>query len=76
MHLCILDGLPIRLTMKQIIKLTNKPFTLKYWSNDYLVMPARYMTEVKGAHKDDLSFLHNISDVWTILTCTLNDSTD
>ena len=36
---------------------------IRYWTKDYLVLPLKYLYDVKHADKRHLSFLDNIPDV-------------
>lgn len=37
---------------------------MRYWSKDYLVLPAKYLHDVRRAPKEQLSFTDTISDVF------------
>ncbi|KAI1457505.1 cytochrome P450 [Annulohypoxylon moriforme] len=40
----------------------NEPFVVRWWANDFLVMPPKYLKDVKGAGWRHLSFFQNISN--------------
>ncbi|OCL14896.1 cytochrome P450, partial [Glonium stellatum] len=42
----------------------GKPFALRYWGKQYLVLPPKYLADIKRADKDHLSFFDSISDVF------------
>ncbi|KAF2789623.1 cytochrome P450 monooxygenase, partial [Melanomma pulvis-pyrius CBS 109.77] len=43
-------------------KSTGKPFVVRWWANDYIVMPPKYLNDVRGASWRHLSFFENISN--------------
>ncbi|OCL06610.1 cytochrome P450 [Glonium stellatum] len=42
----------------------QKPFLISYWAHDYLVLPLKYLTDIRLADKAHLSVNHAISDVF------------
>jgi len=47
----------------QISRVTGKPFYVRYWQKDYLILPTKYLPDVRRASRDHLSFVDSISDV-------------
>ncbi|KAF2265004.1 cytochrome P450 [Lojkania enalia] len=47
-----------------ITKVTGKPFYVRYWAQDYLVLPSHYLQDVRRADKNQLNFVDSISDVF------------
>lgn len=44
--------------------MTGKPFFVRYWARDYLVLSPKYLPDVRRAAKEDLIFVDSISDVF------------
>ncbi|KAH6666347.1 cytochrome P450 [Halenospora varia] len=44
-----------------VIKKTQKPFAVRWWAHDFLIMPPKYLKDVRGAAAGHLSFFDNIS---------------
>lgn len=36
---------------------------MKWWARDYIILPPKYLPDIKHADSDELSFLTNLSDV-------------
>jgi aspirochlorine biosynthesis cytochrome P450 monooxygenase len=43
---------------------TGKPFLVQYWQKEYMVLPAKYLPDVRRAARDHLTFLETISDTF------------
>ncbi|CAJ2504433.1 Uu.00g118270.m01.CDS01 [Anthostomella pinea] len=48
---------------RQITKVSGKPFFVRYWQRDYMVLPSKYLPDVRRAGRDHLAFFETISDV-------------
>jgi hypothetical protein len=51
------------ISVLQISRVTGKPFYVRYWQKDYLILPTKYLPDVRRASRDHLSFVDSISDV-------------
>ncbi|MCJ1352291.1 MAG: hypothetical protein MMC33_002275 [Icmadophila ericetorum] len=49
---------------RNIIKASQKPFLVRYWDKDYVILPLKYLIDVKHADKKHLSFNDSIPDVF------------
>ncbi|KAI0401578.1 cytochrome P450 [Xylaria palmicola] len=54
----------IRKGYEEINKALGLPFRIKYWSHEYIIMPAKYLKDLKTARKDHASFSESIQDVF------------
>ena len=52
--------------------MTGKPFFVRYWARDYLVLLPKYLPDVRRAAKEDLIFVNKISDVFSLYNWTGN----
>lgn len=65
-HALILSN-PVAQLVKEGYKKFNKlqkPFLVSYWAHDYLVLPLKYLPDIRRADKAHLSLNHAISDVF------------
>ncbi|OCL14898.1 cytochrome P450 [Glonium stellatum] len=46
----------------QIMKSSDKPFVVRWWAKDYIIMPSKYLTDLRTAGWSHLSFFRNIND--------------
>ncbi|KAI0516999.1 cytochrome P450 [Xylaria bambusicola] len=46
----------------QISRVSGRPFWLRYWQRDYLVLPAKYLPDIRRANREHLSFFDSIKD--------------
>lgn len=46
-----------------ICRTTGKPFLVSYWQKDYMILPAKYLPDIRGAGRDHLAFVDSISDI-------------
>lgn len=44
--------------------MTGKPFFVRYWARDYLVLSPKYLPDVRRAPKENPIFVDSISDVF------------
>ncbi|RYP49413.1 hypothetical protein DL768_004886 [Monosporascus sp. mg162] len=47
---------------QRVSRVTGKPFFVRYWQKDYLILPVKYLPDVRRANRDHLAFLDTISD--------------
>ncbi|KAK8044780.1 gibberellin cluster-kaurenoxidase (diterpencyclase) [Apiospora rasikravindrae] len=47
----------------RVTKTTGKPFTVRWWARDFLILPPGYLHALNGADWHHLSFYRTISDV-------------
>ncbi|KAK8044771.1 membrane dipeptidase [Apiospora rasikravindrae] len=40
------------------------PFRVQYWGREYVILPTKYLQDLKGSNKDHLSFFKSIQDVF------------
>ncbi|CAI6334293.1 unnamed protein product [Periconia digitata] len=52
----------------EIIKKTGRPFVVRWWAKDYIIMPPKYLNDVRGAGWQHLSFFANISSALHLYT--------
>ncbi|OAL00888.1 cytochrome P450 [Phaeosphaeriaceae sp. SRC1lsM3a] len=52
----------------KITKRTGKPFVVRWWARDYLVMPPRYLNDVRGANSRHLNFFYSIGEAFHLHT--------
>lgn len=52
----------------QIGKPKQMPFIMKWWAKEYIILPPKYLDDLRRADKESLSFLTNISDVCSIVS--------
>ncbi|KAH8197410.1 hypothetical protein TruAng_008433 [Truncatella angustata] len=50
---------------QKITKPTGKPFTVRWWAKDFLILPPKYLSSLRDAEWGHLSFFRTISDVVT-----------
>jgi hypothetical protein len=50
--------------VSQITDATDKPFFVQYWAKDYLVLPRKYLPDIRRAHRQQLNFADSISDLF------------
>ncbi|CAI6334460.1 unnamed protein product [Periconia digitata] len=50
------------LNVKKKIKTSEKPVVIRWWSRDYLIMPPKYLFDLRAAGWTQLHFFRNISD--------------
>jgi hypothetical protein len=62
----------IILRSEQIIKPSNKPIVVRWWARDYLIMPARYLADLRTSGWSHLHFFRNISDALFLYTTVDN----
>ncbi|KAI0388401.1 cytochrome P450 [Xylariaceae sp. FL0594] len=59
---------PVSATIHRGYELVNKalklPFRMIYWRQEYVILPAKYMRDLKTAHRDHLSFFETVQDVF------------
>ncbi|KAF2265001.1 cytochrome P450 [Lojkania enalia] len=46
----------------KITKPSDVPFVVRWWAKDYLILPAKYMADIRTAGWEHLSFFRNIND--------------
>ena len=49
---------------EQIIKPKDKPFVLQWWAKDWVILPPRYLPDLRDAAPEHLDFLRTISDAF------------
>jgi hypothetical protein len=49
----------------KVTKPTGKPFVVRWWARDYIVMPPKYLNDVRGANGRHLNFFYSIGEVRT-----------
>lgn len=54
---------PNRVLNKQVTVPADKPFVVKWWARDYLILPPKYLPELRHIKAENASFLKNFSDV-------------
>ncbi|KAI3326358.1 cytochrome P450 [Xylariaceae sp. AK1471] len=54
----------IRRGYEEINKGLGLPFRIRYWSHDYIILPEKYLKDLKTARKDHASFSESIQDVF------------
>ncbi|KAF2014407.1 cytochrome P450 [Aaosphaeria arxii CBS 175.79] len=52
----------------KVTKATGRPFVVCWWARDYLVMPPKYLHDVRTADGTHLNFFHSISDAFHLHT--------
>jgi hypothetical protein len=50
----------------EVHKPTQRPFTMSWWSREYILMPPKYLIDFKRADSQDLSFFKNLSDAFSL----------
>jgi hypothetical protein len=45
------------------MRISDMPFVVRWWAKDYVILPAKYLVDLKGADWSHLNFFQNISDV-------------
>ncbi len=51
----------------------GKPFLIKWWALEYVLLPPKYLEDLKHADVHNLNFFRSISDVcWFMLQRTLS----
>ncbi|KAK8105173.1 cytochrome p450 protein [Apiospora kogelbergensis] len=51
-----------------VTKTTGKPFTVRWWAREFLILPPRYLHALNGADCHNLSFYRTISDAFFLHT--------
>ncbi|KAI4858860.1 cytochrome P450 [Hypoxylon rubiginosum] len=47
----------------QICRTTGRPFLVRYWQKYYMILPAKYLPDIRRAGRDHLAFVDSISDI-------------
>ncbi|RYP43672.1 hypothetical protein DL768_009790 [Monosporascus sp. mg162] len=54
--------------IRSITKSTEKPFTVRWWGKDFLILPPKYLPSLRDAEWAHLSFFRTISDAFFLHT--------
>lgn len=50
----------------KIHKTLDRPFMMKWWAKDYVILPPKYLSDIKRADRHHLEFSKNLSDAFSL----------